>query len=65
MELTYLEVNGIRLPIRRHMDSQVAPTCQSTQAEKNEDTVARVSEMIENLEVSESFCVVLSTSGGF
>jgi hypothetical protein len=55
MELRYLEINGILLPL----------TTEAGQEDANEDIVALVSEIMEHQESAESSCVALSTSGAF
>jgi hypothetical protein len=55
MEIKYLEVNGVLLPLSQ----------EATSDDNNQDAVARVSEMMELLENAESNCVSLSTSGAF
>ena len=56
MELKYLEMDGVLLPVAQEA---------SVQDNGNQDVVARVSEMMELLENAEATCVVLSTSGAF
>jgi len=55
MELKYLEIAGVLLPLSDQIMSD----------DNNQDVVARVSEMMEQLESTESNCVSLSTSGAF
>ena len=55
MEITYLELDGIRVP--------VPP--QVPMGDSNEDVVARISEIMEHVERSESGCVALSSSASF
>lgn len=55
MELKYLEIAGVLLPLFDEIKTD----------DNNQDVVARVSEMMEQLENAESNCVSLSTSGAF
>jgi hypothetical protein len=55
MELKYLEINGVL----------VALPLEKLGTDANDDVVARISEMAEQMEATESTCVVLSTSAAF
>ena len=56
MELRYLEMDGVLLPLT---------PADADQEDNNHDMVARVSEMMEHLESAEGTFVALSTSGAF
>ena len=55
MELKYLEICGILLPLSDQIVSD----------DNNQDVVARVSELLEQVENTESACVSLGTSAAF
>jgi hypothetical protein len=55
MEITCLEVGGQKVPLPR----------QGPIADTNDDIVARISEMMEQVEGSEPSCIALSTSASF